>query len=507
MFGRDTSAQGGYVNINERGTHFLQNTIRAKIYSGESEIEQKLSQMQLFWKFYNNQHWAKNNDELLSFNYVRAIIDKVNNFIIGKEGFTHNVVDTYGEEVDEDLEKTLESLINYNWDKNSKKVFLQKLLQMGSICGDAYVFLYPNQSKGYVEYTVLDSRVVVPKFRNGDLSDIIGYKVIKLLGTNEQKYIQKVTEYEVGKMTTYYVKETGEKADRFEVNETPNDYNFLPIIHIENIPMSDSYGGKSDMEDIIKINKVYNEMAEDVKMIIDYYAQPTTVITGGTVGQLKRGINQIWSGLPSDANVFNLSLGEDLSASTGFLQMLKNAMHDLSGVPEEVLSKVQHISNTSASALQMLYQPIIQVADKKAVSYGDSISKINKMTCLMFKDSIGDHPLYKKLDENHISKLEDGNMTLEKFFNRYVVEIVWQYNLPNDRMSLLNEAQIELTQGIGSRREIMERLGKRNIPKILAEIKEDMELKASMEAQQTQPTTDTENIPSEKEAVVGENNQ
>ena len=120
--------------------------------------------------------------------------------------------------------------------------------------------------------------------------------------------------------------------------------------------MSDSYGGKSDMEDIVKINKIYNEMAEDVKMIIDYYAQPTTVITGGTAGQLKRGTNQIWSGLPSDAQVFNLTLGEDLSASMGFLKMLKDAIHELSGVPEEVLSKVQHISNTSAAALQMLYR-------------------------------------------------------------------------------------------------------------------------------------------------------
>ena len=66
-------------------------------------------------------------------------------------------------------------------------------------------------------------------------------------------------------------------------------------------------------------------MAEDIKNIIDYYAAPTTIVTGGTIGQLQKGVNQIWSGLPSDANVFNLGLGEDLGASnellTHFLKM------------------------------------------------------------------------------------------------------------------------------------------------------------------------------------------
>lgn len=475
MFGKDTTNAGAYTNVNSAGTEFLRNTIRAKIYSGDPNIEQKLTQMQLHWKFYNNQHWAKNNDELLSFNYVRAIIDKVNNFIIGKEGFSNNVVDSYGEEVDPDLEKSLEALINYNWEKNCKKVFLQKLLQMGSVSGDAYVFLYPNRQKGYVEYTILDSRITVPKFKKGDYSEIESYKVIKVLGTNEQKYTNKVTEYTKDSIDTYYIKSTAQDADKYEFTSVPNEYDFIPIVHISNIPMADNYGGKSDMDDILKINKVYNEMAEDVKMVIDYYSQPTTVITGGTVGQLKRGINQIWSGLPAEAQVFNLSLGEDLTASNHFLTLLKNAMHDLSGVPEEVLSKVQHISNTSASALQMLYQPIIQVADKKSVSYGEGIAELNRMTCLMFKDSIGDHPLYENLYNNHISKMENGKMNIEKFFDRYYIAIVWQYNLPNDRMGMLNEASLELNVGIGSRREIMERLGKRNIPKLLEEIKQDRE--------------------------------
>lgn len=479
MFGKDKSQLTSYSTQNSAGSDFLRNTIRAKIYAGDSVMEKKLTQYQLFWKYYNNQHWAENNDSLLSFNYVRAVVDKINNFIIGKEGFEVNIKNVYGDEVDPEVEKYYEALIGYNWRMNKKKTLLQKIYQMGSVCGDCYVFLYPNETKGYVEYVLLDSRTTIPIFKPNSGDEVSGYKVIKLLGTTEKEYIQKVTEYTVGMVKTYYVKETGANADKFEVEEKPNDYDFIPVVHIENIPMSDSYGGKSDMEDIVKINKIYNEMAEDVKMIIDYYAQPTTVITGGTVGQLKRGINQIWSGLPSDAHVFNLTLGEDLSASMTFLKLLKDSIHDLSGVPEEVLSKVQHISNTSASALQMLYQPIVQVADKKSVSYGEGIELINKYTAYIYSTNLQENPAYKKLTQKE--KVD------KEFVKKYAPETVWKYNLPSDRLGILNEAVIEMANNIGSRREIMERLGKENIPSLLTEIEADLKFKNENAIKPTDP--------------------
>ena len=474
--GNNNSASNNYSNQNGVGTTYLRNTVRARIYSGDSRMEELLTQAQLFWRFYNNKHWAKNEDKFLSFNYLRAVIDKVNNFLIGKEGFEINISDSYGDEVDPDFEKYYEALINYNWRKNKKKTFLQNSLQMGSVTGNLYIFLYPNPSTGYVEYNILDSRTTIPTFEDGDYSKITGYRIIKTLYENEKKYIQKVTHYTKGNVQTYYVKDTGVNAEKFEVENATNDYDFIPIVHIENVPMSDGYGGKSDMADIVKLNKVYNEMSQEIKMIIDYYAQPTTVITGGTVGSLKKGLGKIWSGLPADAQVFNLTLGEDLSASMNFLKMLKESIHDLSGVPEEVLSKVQHISNTSAAALQMMYQPIIQAADKKAVSYGEGFAELHRMTCIMFAKTLGNHPLYIKIP---IAKEYEGKESM--FFSRFTSTPIWKYNLPSDRLGMINEAAIEIANNIASRKEVMERLGKENIPKLLKEIEDDMEFKKKHE--------------------------
>ena len=197
MFGNDRSQlQTGYRNQKGSGTSYLRNTIRARVYSGNAEIEEKLTQAQLHWKYYNNIHWAKNNDQLLSFNYCRAVIDKVNNFMIGKNGFEINIYDTYGDELPETLEKPFEGLLEYNWRMNKKKNFLHNLLQMGSITGDAYVFVYPDTDKGYVKCTILDTRRVVPTFINGDTSQLKSVRVVKPLGYNEKDYIQKVEEYD-----------------------------------------------------------------------------------------------------------------------------------------------------------------------------------------------------------------------------------------------------------------------------------------------------------------------
>lgn len=490
MFANGDKSQLASWVPNKEGTNMLQSMIRSKVYSGDAIVEEKLVKYQLFWKYYNNNHWAKNNDKLLSFNYVRAIVDKVNNFMVSDEGFELNIKDTYGGQVSLDLDRIYEALLNFNWRQNSKKTLLKKILQMGGITGDAYVFLYPN-ADGFISFKLMDTRTCIPVFNNGDYNDIIGYRIVQPLIMNEKEYIQKVFKYTKETTEIYYVKDTGEDAPKFEMNSSTNIYQFIPIVHIENIPMSDSFGGKSDVEDIVKINKIYNEMAEDVKMIIDYYAQPTTVITGGTVGALKRGINQIWSGLPADAHVFNLALGEDLSASMSYLKLLKESMHDLTGVPEEVLSKVQHISNTSASALQMLYQSLIQVSDIKAVSYGEGIEKINKMTTLMYSQSLGEHPLFVQLvDQIKREKIfGDSEIDIRAFVIRYVTDVRFKYALPNDRLQMLNEINIELSANIASRREVMERLGKSNIATILKQIDEDIELKKQI-AQDAKPAVD-----------------
>ena len=298
---RDEGKSSRYesANVVTSGTNYLRSLIRTNLYKGDALIEERLARYQLYWQFYRNKHWRHDNDKLLSFNYCRALIDKVNNFMVGKDGFSTNIVDLFGESVPEDLEKAIEAAITYNYRMNGGTKKIQEILQMTSICGDGYVFLAYDTVKMCVKITTLESREVIPIFNKGDYSDIIGYRLLRALGDNDQGYRLKITEYYKEKTLSFYLKETGADAVKFEQREDINSLGFIPIVHFENQVMSDTFGGASDLQDILKLNKVYNEMAEDIKGIIDYYGEPTTIITGATLGNVKRGIGQIWSGLPA----------------------------------------------------------------------------------------------------------------------------------------------------------------------------------------------------------------
>ena len=137
-------------------------------------------------------------------------------------------------------------------------------------------------------------------------------------------------------------------------------------------------------------------------------------------------------------------------------------MHELSDVPENSLGQIQAISNTSASALQITYQPLYQQANLKAMQYGEGITAINTMI-LRIMD-------IENPDDERLTALKEA---FPNYRREIYIEPIFAYGFPKDKMDELQRAQLELQMKLGSRREIMERLGKQNIPQLLQEIDDD----------------------------------
>ena len=280
--------------------------------------------------------------------------------------------------------------------------------------------------------------------------------------TKYKLYVQRWTK---DKVETWYQQDVNieeNKSRKYEYHKYQNKYGFIPVVHIKNKPNAAGFYGKSDANDVLKINKVYNELMQQLKGVIDYHMTPTTVITGASAKSLKKGLGQIWSGLPAEANVFNLGLDVDLSATVNYAKDLKTAMHELSDVPENALGKIQAISNTSAAALQITYHPLVQQANVKAMTYGEGISKMNSM---IIRILAVENPEDERLKEL-LSKVPN-------FLSEMRIEPVFAHGFPKDKTDELNRAQLELNMKLSSRREIMERMGKQNIPELLDEIDED----------------------------------
>lgn len=466
-------------NVDSRPLSEATNVLRSFVLQNIVQDNQweidRITKYYLYWKFYDGLHYKDFNDGMLSFNYVRAFIDKVCMFLLGDETFTFNVESFYTGTIDKELEKNLEELIMYHWAKSGKSHLAYELLQMGSITGDAWMGLEWEEDEKLCKISVFDSRQCFPMFENGDYNKMKSFMVRQSLDTKQESgYKMFVTKWTKETIDTWYQKDASideAKITKHDLKKVPNPYGFMPIVHIKNRPNSASYYGKSDANDILKINKVYNEINQQIKAIIDYHATPTTVITGASAKSLKRGLGSIWSGLPPEANVFNLGLDVDLSAVTAFAKDIKTAMHELSDVPENALGKIQAISNTSASALQITYHPLIQQANLKAITYGEGITALNTMILKMISKMDPKDARLKK-----VAKIEKSYLTSLK------VVPIFGFGFPKDKTDELNRAQMETNLKVASRREIMARMGKTNIPDLLEEIDNDLVNQAVVQA-------------------------
>lgn len=474
-----------YWNVDSRPLSEATNVLRSFVLQNivqdnEWEID-RITKYYLYWKFYKGQHYKDFNDGLLSFNYVRAFIDKVNMFLLGGEAFSFHVKSLYTEQINPEIEKNIEQLMMYHWTRSGKETLAYEMLQMGSVTGDCWVgvnWMEDDLDGDYCKISVYDSRQCFPRFKNGNYNQLDSLMVRQTLDgqqlnrdNSEIIYKLRVINYTSDKIQTWYqdnvcIEES--KITKYELTEIDNPYGFIPVVHIKNKPNSESYYGISDSNDILKINKIYNELGQQLKAVIDYHVTPTTVITGASAKSLKKGLGQIWSGLPAEANVFNLGLDVDLSAASSFMMLLKTAMHELSDVPENALGKIQAISNTSAAALTITYHPLMQQANVKAMMYGEGIRQINKM--IIREIEIMDVDEDGELANDRLRKV----IELEpNFLQECQIDPVFAYGFPKDKMDELQRAQMELNLKLGSRREIMERMGKQNIDELLQNIDED----------------------------------
>ena len=454
------------------------------------------------WNFYEGYHWEGIDDldkPQVTFNYCRTFVNKFVSFEFGK-GFTiktpvelDNVgvtiddkkieinLDTNGdgqlseEELQDGFtikEKTLGDYLLQVWEDNKKDTLLTELGQTKSITGEAWVKVqfedpedmndpFEEYPKGRIRLSCIPTQFVFPRFSDHDKdrleSLLIMYPIRKEQDTGV--LFKRTVETTIMYKEFWTPKEIIVYEGKKEVDRMENPYGFIPFVQIKNFPIAGRTRGVGDIDDIIPLNVELNTKKSDVSEVIDYHSAPITLVYGAKIGNLEKGANKVWGGLPKDAKVENLNLQGDLVASVNYASDVKTSMCEIAGVPETVLGGASAISNTSGVALQYMNLPLIERTRIKRSCSSDGLQKVNKYIIFI--------SLYHEL----IKKPEDISM---KDFLKNEVEI--PDTLPKDELIELQKIQQEMTMGLECRHGAMERVGKDNIPKKLAEIdKERME--------------------------------
>lgn len=448
------------------------------------------------WNFYEGYHWEGIDDldtAQVTFNYCRPFVNKFVSFEFGK-GITINtpvelddVSVTVGdpkvevnldvnkdgnisqEELQKDFtikEKTVSDYLSDVWKNNKRDTLLTEIGQTKSITGEAWVKVqyedpedmhdpFEEYDKGRIKLSVMPTQFVFPRFNDHDKdrleSLLIMYPIRKTQETGllfKRTAETTVVYKELWTNDTIIVYEGKEEVDRME-----NPYGFIPFVQIKNFPIAGRTRGQGDLDDIIPLNVELNTKKSDVSEVIDYHSAPITLVYGAKIGNLEKGANKVWGGLPKDAKVENLGLQGDLMASSNYISDVKTSMCEIAGIPETVLGGASAISNTSGVALQYINLPLIERTRTKRSCTSDGLQRVNKMI------------LYISLYHDLIKKPENISM---KDFLRNEVEL--PDTLPKDELMELQKIQQEMTLGLECRHGAMERMGRDNIPKKIAEI-------------------------------------
>ena len=442
------------------------------------------------WNFYEGYHWEGMDDldsPQVTFNYCRPFVNKFVSFEFGK-GFSIETpveieqdevtvndpkLDTVlGDELDGSddkvirREKTEGDFLNDVWSDNKKDTLCIEIGQTKSITGEAWVKVqfedpedlndpfekYPN---GRIRLSVVPTQFVFPRFNDHDKDKLEHLLIMYPIRTEKETGIL----FKRTSTTTVIYKEFWTNSEIVvyegdkEVDRMENPYGFIPFVQIKNFPVAGRTRGVGDLDDVIPLNVELNTKKSDVSEVIDYHSAPITLVYGAKIGNLEKGANKVWGGLPKDAKGENLGLQGDLTASANYIAETKTAMCEIAGIPETVLGGASAISNTSGVALQYINLPLIER------------TRIKRNCSTAGLETVNEYILFIAMYHGLIEKPED--ISMKDFVSN---EVTLPDTLPKDELMELQKIQQEMTLGIECRHGAMERTGKTDIDRMLKEI-------------------------------------
>jgi hypothetical protein len=423
----------------------------------------------------------------LTFNYVKAFADFINNFTFGKGV-------TFGSP--EATAAIVPYIVKRAWEQDNEKAsVLWEIGQHGAVSGDVFVkvaYEEPFQdpaglvTPGRIRILPINPAFAFPEWHPHDRTRMIRFKLkYKFWGTAADGARQVFTYTEI--ITDTMIEEF---INDERIDQRANPLGTIPVAYTQNIPVASSPWGLGDITDVIPLNREFNEKASELSDIINYHGAPVTVITGAKANNLERGPKKVWTIGTKDARVENLQMTTDFNGIMGYMELLKQAMHEMTGVPSQALGQMQPISNTSGVALAIQYQPLMQRFSLKKTQYGRLFKRVNE---LIIKTAILKEPQLLMWDPTVSSVMLKPGQYPQLDPNdpvTYETSVHWADPLPVDALIKINEIQARMGMGLESKRGALKALGEmfpdQKLTEIHEELVEDIKSQAAMNLVQAQ---------------------
>lgn len=347
-------------------------------FSPLSDAHRKRQELfSVYWNYYRGHHrrfiktMTGGPDDNVVLNYAQSIVEQGIDFLFGKEVVFE--IDSINTERNQQ-----EQYLDLVWgEAETKMTFLQEVAQNGAICGTSFVRLYradPNAPNSLPLLVNLDPSLIDVVTAADNVEEVVEYHIVWRVGDTWKRHVisRDIDQWMI----------TPQRAEKNRLwvqdgEEELWEFDFAPIFHCKNLPLANSFWGRSDLENA-DLNDAINRTASNTNRIIRFHAHPKTVGVGFNATQLQTtSVNEFWTVDNKDARIANLEMQSDLVSSREFVKDLKAAMHKIGGASELDPAQV-NVGALSGFALKILYGPTLSRTDKKRNTYGGMLKAINK---------------------------------------------------------------------------------------------------------------------------------
>jgi hypothetical protein len=446
-----------------------------------------------YWRMYRGVHW--NTNELDEdgpspvINKCVVFVNKGISFLVGNPPTVNYALP--------EVEKLLAPYVNRIIKNSGGMARLSfETTQMGGVTGDVFLKPVYDPEIGGVRIQVCDSSDVAVRYPFRDYQNVSPSRAEiswKFIDESDENKVKTYKEVWTKRQKIVYI-DGVQQIEESGVNLLDE----VPITHIRNLIIGKEVYGMSDIEQLNDLNKLLNGAIRKFTDDVDYSGDPITLLFGVRISQLEKGQGKMWGNLPLKARVENLLLETDFPARQKMIEYIDTALHEVGGIVKESVIGQKAISNTSGVALHMNNLPIIELVDRKKVTYGPGFESALKMALYLMlvvdyrhkvlgemaveDRMLGGYPVEVPSLTGILEAAQKITAAYSKSDNPYYktlewndVEIQFQDYLPKDQLIEMQLIRDELTLGLESRKGAMKRLGKDNIEAVLAEVDIDIE--------------------------------
>jgi hypothetical protein len=349
----------------------------------------RLRRYREYLEFYEGRHFSatRRGRSALVANYARAIVDKGVSFLIGR-GIGFAVGEREGGQDGGRLEaaRAAEALLYSVYDDNDLDAVDLACAVNAAVLGDGVYKVCWDTASARLRVVSVDPLGFFARWASDDLATLQQVELSYTIAADDAAARYGVSAPAtppgwggsaagpgVSVVETWTVSAFHLAVGGVEVQAGPNPYGVIPFVHVPNLPGPNEFWGRSDLVDVIPLNRELNERMSDQADVIRYHADPPVVFRGVEAHDSPTvGPGTVWD-LPRDADVKLLEWQGQPVAVQEHLNLVLRVLYETAETPRTAFGDSGRL--LSGVALETELRPLIQRTLRKRIVWSAALRR------------------------------------------------------------------------------------------------------------------------------------